>query len=191
MNTYEHNELRIEVSDDPTYGVDSEDNNFKYSKHYFGDGAKDYPTSKHSIKIFKHDELINDCIIIGSGGATGIGTNSSIFSGEEILVCCCDTIFCISVGDLQLKWLTRADQVTCFGIYDLGGYYIVRGETEISRLDKNGNIVWQFGGLDIFVSFDQDNAFKLNNDSIDRFDFKGVRYRIDFDGNILSSSHNS
>jgi len=189
MNIYEYKDLRIEVSDDSTYNAGSENNKFKYSKHYFGDGAKDHPTSKHCIKIFRHDELLNDCIIIGSGGATGIQPRSSLISDREILICCCDTIFCISVDDLQLKWLTRADQATCFGIYGIGEYYITHGEMEISKIDKNWNIVWQFGGLDIFVSLDQDNAFKLNNDSIELIDFIGVQYKIDFDGNILRSTH--
>ena len=191
MNLYEYNDLRIEVSDDPTYKVGSADNKTKYSKHYFGDGAKDYPTSKHSIKIFKYDELQNDCIIIGSGGATGVQKESSLISDDEILVCCCNTVFCLSIDDLQCKWLTRADQATCFGIYVLGEHYITHGEIEISKLDKSGNIVWQFGGSDTFVSFDEDNAFKLNADNIELKDFYGVKYKIDFDGNVLWSSHNN
>ena len=97
----------------------------------------------------------------------------------------------MAIHDLQLKWLTRADQATCFGIYRSGKFYIVHGEIEISKLDRNGKIVWRFGGSDIFVSFDQENSFKLNADNIELIDFYGVQYRIDFDSNILWSSRSN
>lgn len=185
MNIYNYNGLTVEVSDDPIYQMGSSDNEFTYSKHYFGTGALDYPTSKHSVKTFKNDEILDDCIIIGSGGATGIHERSSIITDDKILVCCCDTIFCLSINGLQEKWSTKADQVTCFGIYSLGEYYVVHGEVEISKLDKHGNIVWQFGGSDIFVSLDEKNSFKLNDSNIELRDFCGAHYKIDFDGKIL------
>ena len=34
MYIHEYNDLRIEVSDDPTYKVGSSDDTIKYSKHY-------------------------------------------------------------------------------------------------------------------------------------------------------------
>jgi hypothetical protein len=74
MNRHQYKDLTIEVFDDPTYKFGSADNNFNYSKHFFGDNAQDYPTSKHGIKMLRDDQLINSCIIIGSGGATGIQT---------------------------------------------------------------------------------------------------------------------
>jgi hypothetical protein len=190
MNIYEYKGLTIEVSDDAMYQVDSADNKFKYSKHYFNDGAQDYPVSKHSIKIFKDDELLNDCIVIGSGGTTGIHAESSLINDDEILLCCCDTIICLSLLDLEVKWSTKSDEATCFGIYNLNEHYIVHGEIAISKLDKSGNKIWQFGGSDIFVSFD-DDAFKLNIDNIELKDFYGVKYKIDFDGNVIWSSNKS
>jgi hypothetical protein len=86
---------------------------------------------------------------------------------------------------LELKWATQSDPATCFGIYKLQDDYIVHGEIEISRLDKEGNIKWQFGGSDIFVTFDADDAFKLNADHIALTDFYRIKYKIDFNGKII------
>lgn len=42
MKTYQFKDLTIELLDEPNYNVGSSDNNFNYSKHYFGDNAIDY-----------------------------------------------------------------------------------------------------------------------------------------------------
>ena len=42
-------------------------------------------------------------------------------------------------------WRTQADQATCFEIYKYEDSYIIHGEFEISRLDKDGKIIWQQG----------------------------------------------
>lgn len=161
MNSYQYKGLTIEVLDEPTYKFGSADNNFTYSKHYFGDGATEYPTSKHGIKIYQEDQIIDSCIIIGSGGATGIHQNSSILDNEQLLISCCDTIFCLTLPSLELKWKTQADQATCFQIFKQQDHYIVHGELQVAKLDKDGKIKWKFGGADIFVSIDNEEELKM------------------------------
>ena len=56
---------------------------------------------------------------------------------------------------------------------------------EITRLDKQGNIKWKFGGADIFVSFDNEKAFKLKTDHIELTDFYNMKYLINFEGNSI------
>ena len=128
---------------------------------------------------------MNSCIIIGSGGATVVHQNSSLVDDCQLVICCCDTIFGLTLPGLELKWQTQADQSTCFEIHKLCEDYIVHGELLISRLDREGNIKWQFGGSDIFLSFDNDEAFKLYADHIALTDFKNTTYKIDFDGKIF------
>lgn len=182
MNKHIYKDLVIEVYDDPTYKAGSSDNNSNYLKQHFGNNGNEYPTSKYGVKIHQAEEETNNCIVIGSGGATGIYPNSSIIDNDLLLICCCDTIFCLILPGLKLKWATKSDQATCFGIYKLQDDYIIHGEIEISRLDREGNIKWQFGGSDIFVSFDSDGAFKLNSDHIALTDFYKTKYKIDFNG---------
>ena len=112
---HHYNNLTIEVFDDPTYKFSSADNNFNYAKHYFGSGAREYPTSKHGIKIYQDEEEVSSCIIIGSGGATNILEQSSIIKNDNIIICCCDTVFSFTLPDLELKWQVQADEATCLG----------------------------------------------------------------------------
>ncbi|MCU4164186.1 hypothetical protein [Carboxylicivirga caseinilyticus] len=185
MNRQQYKDLTIEVLDEPTYKFGSTDNSFHYSKHFFGNGATDYPTSKHGIKIYQDDQIIDSCIIIGSGGATYIHQNSLLFDKDQLLLCCCDTIFCLTLPDLRLKWKTQSDQATCFQIFRQQDDYIVHGEFQVTKLDKEGNKKWEFGGADIFVSTDNEEEFKIESDGILLTDFGKTKYKIDFDGKLI------
>lgn len=185
MNNYQYKNLTLEVINEPTYKFGSANNPFNYSKHYFGDGATEYPTSKHGIKIYQDDQIIDSCIIIGSGGATGVYQNSSLLDNDQLLLCCCDTIFCLALPNLDLKWKTQADQATCFQIFQPQDDYIIHGELQVTKLDKNGNKKWEFRGADIFVNIDNKEEFKLESDGILLTDFAKTKYKIDFDGKLL------
>lgn len=185
MNRHQFKDLTIELIDEPTYTFNSKDNKFIYSKHYFGDGAKEYPTSKHGIKVYQNDQIIDSCIIISSGGATGIHQNSSLLDNDQLLLCCCDTIFCLTLPNLELKWKMQADQATCFQIFKRQDEYIIHGELQITKLDRNGNKKWEFGGADIFVGIDNEEEFKIEKDGILLTDFAKKKYKIDFDGKLI------
>lgn len=185
MNRHKYKELIIEVLDEPTYKYGSADNNFNYSRTYFGDNAEQYPTSKHGIKIYRDNEIIDSCIIIGSGGATVVHRNSSLVDNHRLLICCCDTVFSLTLPDLDLKWKTQADQATCFQIFKQQADYIIHGELQIIKLDKYGNKKWGFGGADIFVSIDNEEEFEIESDGILFTDFAKTKYKIDFDGKLL------
>jgi len=185
MNLYRYKDLTVEVLDEPTYKYGSADNDFYYSKTYFGDGAEQYPTSKHGVKIYQDDQVIDSCIIIGSGGVTGIHQNSSLIDNDRLVICCCDTVFSLTLPDLALKWKTQADQTTCFQIFKQQTSYIVHGEIQITKLDKDGNKRWEFGGTDIFVSIDNEEGFKIESDGILLTDFAKTKYKIDFDGKLI------
>ncbi|TAF71995.1 MAG: hypothetical protein EAZ53_17180 [Bacteroidetes bacterium] len=185
MNQYQYENLTIEVLDEPTYKFGSADNNFNYSKHYFSNGATEYPTSKYGIKIYQNYKIIDNCIIIGSGGATSIHQNSSLIDKEQLLICCCDTVFCLTIPNLELKWKTQADRATCFQIFKQQDDYIIHGEIQIAKLDKNGVIKWEFSGTEIFVSIDNEEEFKIENDGILLTDFAKTKYKIDFDGKLI------
>ena len=185
VSRYTHKNLIVEVIDEPTYKYGSADNNFSYSRHYFSNKAEAYPTSKHGIKVYCDNQIIYNSIVIGSGGATGISQNSSLIDNDQLLVCCSDTIFCLTLPELGLKWKTCADQATCFQVFKQQDFYIVHGELQVTRLDKNGQIVWAFGGADIFVSIDNEEVFKVENDGILLADFGKTIYKLDFNGKLI------
>lgn len=178
MNRHPYKNLIIEVLEDPTYNSDSADNRFSYLKCYYAEGAIGYPTSKYGLRIFQDDKEINSCVLIGAGGATEVHNDLYLIDNNQIVICCCDTVFCLTLPFLELKWKRKADLVTCFGIYKLEDDYIVHGEIEISRLSNVGDIKWQFSGRDIFVSLDGDEAFTLHKDHIALIDFSNQRYEL-------------
>ena len=50
--------------DESTYKLGSADSNFSYSKIYFGENAEQHPISKHGIKIYRDDQIIDRCIVV-------------------------------------------------------------------------------------------------------------------------------
>ena len=189
MSQYQYNDLIIEVLNEPTYKFDSTDNSFDYNKCYFGNDGQKRPISKHGIKVYQNDRIIDSCIIIGSGGATGIQKKSSLIDNNNLLICCCNTVFCLMLPDLDLKWQTQVDPATCFQIFKWQEDYIIHGELQITKLDKNGNKKWDFNGADIFVSVGDEEGFKLECDGILLTDFSNAKYKIDFDGKLLWDTH--
>jgi len=185
MNQHQYKDLTIEVLDEPTYKFVSADNNFNYSKTYFGDNAEQYPTSNHGIRVYRDDQIIDSCIIIGSGGPTGVHQNSSLVDNDRLVICCGDTVFSLTLPNFKLKWKTQADQATCFQIFKQQDDFIVHGELQVTKLDKDGNKKWEFGGADIFVSIDNEEEFIIENDGILLTDFAKTKYKIDFDGKLI------
>lgn len=91
----------------------------------------------------------------------------------------------LTIPGLKLKWKTQCDPATCFQIYKLQDDYIIHGELQITKLNKDGQIKWELGGADIFVSIDNEEEFKLEHDGILLTDFAKVKYKIDFNGKLI------
>ncbi len=180
MNRYEYNDQIIEVFNDR---ADSPNN---YSLIYFSGDENDYQVSHHGIRVFENGIEKASCLLIGSGGATGIYENSSLIQDNRLVICCCDTIFCISLPKLQLNWKIKADLATCFQVLPLDEDFIVHGELQISRIDMNGYVKWSFSGHDIFVSMDENSSIELLSDHILLHDFIGTHYMLDFDGKLMT-----
>jgi len=112
--------------------------------------------------------------------------NAVILEDKRFLICCSDSIFCLSIPDLTLLWRTRADEATCFEIFKYQDSYIVHGELEISRLDQDGKITWKQGGADIFVTSDGRSGFEMTDDYIIAKDFQNRTYKFDYSGKDLT-----
>lgn len=174
----------IKFYNESDYGFDSLDNLFIYNNIYLN-GDKDILTSIIGIKLFEGNDLVSSCLIGAEGGGTGIHLNSTLFSYDGLVVCCSNTIFKLTIPNLSLEWQTKADMATCFEIFYLDKDYVVHGEMEITRLDKNGQIVWQRSGRDILVTPEGINDFAISDNYILATDWDYNRYKFDFDGNLL------
>lgn len=179
-------EYKIEIIDEQDNDVDSADNKFNYDLIYRHSEDPIYaPTSKHGIKIYK-EGLYKSAIVWATGGATGVASDSAIIDEENLLLCCCNKVFCLRLPDLELDWVIEADMATCFGIYQYKDSYIVHGELAISRISQNGKIQWKNGASDIFVNIDHQGAtFQMQDEYIELMDWNGFRYKLFYDGKIV------
>ena len=178
-------EYEIDIYRDETFKEGSVDNLHKYDIEHFEESEYIFPTMV-GIKVFKDNALFTSAIIGSIGGGTGIHKTSVIYEDTRILICCSDSIFCLSIPDLTLLWRTQADQATCFEIFKYQDTYIVHGELEISRLDKDGKILWQQSGADIFTTISGGQDFELTDNFIIAKDFEDRVYRFDYDGKDLT-----
>jgi hypothetical protein len=175
----------VDIIDDSNYTLNSADNVVSYDVEYF-DGPTNtdrvYPTSKHGIKITRDGDKLASAIICETGGQTTIHDNSFVFTNDSVLICCSDKIYSLSLPGLQLNWKKRFDPATCFAIYPFKGDYIIHGELQITRIDKDGNEKWTFGARDIFVTPDGKDALELQTDKIKLRDWEGYEYLLNEDG---------
>lgn len=174
----------IELKVDQIYSENSIDNLTHYDKVHLEQSEYRF-TTKIGLNVFEKGKLTNSAIVGAIGGGTGIHKNSQIIENNRIIVCCSDTIFCLSIPELDLIWKTQADQATCFEVLKLNDDYIIHGELQISRLDSNGRIVWRKSGADIFTTLTGENDFEITEKYIRATDFENRTYKFDFDGTVI------
>ena len=63
--------------------------------------------------------------------------------------------------------------------------YIVHGELAISRINRNGNIMWRKSGADIFTTPEGIDTFIIAKDYILATDWGYKKHKINFDGEVL------
>lgn len=191
MKKFKFKEYQIEVFNDEDFTIDSADNDNEYDFIYSDIEHKEFqPTSKHGIQVFKDNDIYKSALVNAAGGATGIFEDSVIIDNESIIICCSDCVFSLALPNMSLNWVTEADIATCFGIFKITDGYIVHGEMLISRLNQLGEILWQQGGNDIFVSPSGDEGLTIDNEIITVKDFNDDEYKINLNGQIISDTVN-
>ncbi|OCK49493.1 hypothetical protein BA768_09010 [Chryseobacterium sp. CBo1] len=184
MKDYTTEKYKITIYSELTFTELSVDNIINYDFIYFEKSEYKF-SSIFGIRVYNKDALIKSAVIGSDGGETGLHDTSTIIEDDKILICCSDSIFCLSIPYLNLLWQTKADPATCFEIYKYKESYIIHGELQISRLDNDGKILWQQGGQDIFTTPDSENDFLIKDDYIEVTDWENRVYKFDFDGQII------
>lgn len=176
---------QIKIFHDFTFTQDSADNLHKYDYEYFDQSDFIFSTV-FGIKVYESNLLLKSAVIGSDGGVTTIHKNAVIYEEERVTICCSDSIFCLSIPNLKLLWRTKSDEITCFEIFKYQDDYIVHGEVEISRINKNGDLLWQQSGADIFVTLSGNNDFALTDEYIFAKDFENRIYKFDYEGKNLT-----
>lgn len=182
--------FKIEILDDPNYTLNSVNNLRPYEKIYFNENQEDrfYPTSKHAIIVNEFRREISNAIICEVGGGTGIHENSFIIEDNKIWIRICNKIYCLEIPSLELIWKKEFDNFTNLSIHKLEEDIIIHGELEIFRITKEGEIVWHFGGRDIWINIQGKTEFSIEDKAIRLFDFESNEYVLDFDGNQIEDN---
>lgn len=172
---------RIELIDESNYSVGSSDNLFNYEQQYTNEEGSKF-TTQFGIRLFHENQLHKSAIISSTGGASIIHETSQIVKSNSITICCAESVFNLSIPDLKLNWLTKADWATCFQIFKYEKDYIIHGELSITRLRSNGEIMWQNSGADIFTTEKGEKNFELKNETITVKDWNNKIYKFDLNG---------
>ena len=138
------------------------------------------------VYLYKAEEEIKSIVLTGGGSVSSLWEKSALLDGDRLLITCGNEVFCLLLPSLELLWHTQVDMATCFEIVAYQEDYISHGEVEIVRLNKQGEILWQFSGKDIFVSPSECTpAFKMTPQGIDLIDFNYEEYHIDYEGKLI------
>lgn len=175
---------RIELVNETDYTPNSADNNLIYENIFTDENELDHST-KHGIKVLLDEKKYSNALICAVGGATGIHEKSAAIVDDSILICCADKIFSLTLPNLNLNWMKKVDDATCFRIFNTKNGIFVHGELEASKIDKEGNIIWSVGVADILVTPDGKDEFIFNDDSIEIQDWNHTKYKVDFDRKFI------
>ncbi|MDP4265024.1 MAG: hypothetical protein Q8941_21025 [Bacteroidota bacterium] len=189
--TLQYNDLTIELVDDSAF-TQSPDSPTLYDKVIQAEKDKAFsPSSQHAIKIYKNNIPTVSAIILGSGGATRVDSDTALIDDNNLIIRCSDKLFSLTLPNLETNWVTEADWATCFSIHTYKDTYISYGETSIARIDKTGKVIWSYSGMDIFICLSEGNPFEMHDTYIALTDFNGSTYQIDYDGKTISYSEAS
>lgn len=180
-----HNELTIRVFDDSAFTASVDSPTF-YQKVIQLEQEKKYRSNTHhAIKVYKDDHIMSSAIILGTYGATCVQEDTALIDEGNLIICCNNQLYSLSLPELNINWMVEPDQATCFEVHKYRDSFITYGELCISRIDRSGKILWQFSGADIFVCLNEGNPFEMFDDHIALTDFQGRKYKIDYDGKII------
>lgn len=153
----------------------------------------EYKSNSLFVNIQKRDsEIYKNLEINGLDGgfylhkSTEDDKSQSIKLNENNLIMSLGfTILSLNLNEIEINWILRPDIAELFEFYDLENDILLRGEHRIFRIDKNGNVKWEYGGRDIWVNLEGKSEVNIEENKIRLFDFESNEYLLNFDGELL------
>lgn len=153
----------------------------------------EYKSNSLFVNIQKRDsEIYKNLEINGLDGgfylhkSTENDKSQSIKLNENNLIMSLGfTILSLNLNEIEIDWILRPDIAELFEFYDLENDILLRGEHRIFRIDKSGNIKWEYGGRDIWVNLEGKREVNIEENKIKLFDFESNEYLLSFDGELL------
>lgn len=180
-----HKDYVVDIVSEPDYTLDSTDNIISYGIEYFDEVASIRHRSKQGIRVTREGIELASVIICETAGGVTTHAHSAVVTEDSILICCSDKIYSLSIPELTLNWKRKIDKVACFAIYPFYGDFLIHGELQITRIDKEGNEKWSFTARDIFVTPDGKEALTLTEGKIKLRDWQGYEYMLNEYGDTI------
>ncbi|MEI1279604.1 hypothetical protein V6Z05_14845 [Leptospira venezuelensis] len=168
---------KIKIINDSTFGIASVDNLYSYNRII--DVNHDIASTKFGIFSSSYSTLL------ANSGISGLHEKCYLVKNDLLYLCLGDSVFSLTIPNLELQWRSQVDGASCFGIYEISDGFIVHGELEITRIDITGKIIWQHSGSDIFTTCDGTDVFKIEDNIIYAKCWDDRLYRFSLDGEIL------
>lgn len=134
------------------------------------------PNTRYVVECWERAGKVWSCIISVGRGPSGFTQDTAFIHRGACIVGAGNQMLSLSLPDLELRWATEVDVVSCFGVFHAPEYesYVSWGELDIGRISYDGRVIWSATGKDIFT-----NGFAILQDAIEVVDFNDLRYRID------------
>lgn len=181
METIKFNDYEIDIFGDATYTLNSTDNVNKYEYEYLDYELRpeNYSGPRYGIVVRDGEEIVHSAVIIS--GTTGANSpdGNSLVDGNHLVIIIGDSTFCLLLPELNLKWKTICGSCGfCIDLHLINDGYIVHGECSILKINREGQIQWEFSGRDIFVNADGKDVFEINEEFITVNDWDNYIYKI-------------
>lgn len=163
----------LTLVDEPCFSFGYTDNVRRYQREYL------LGETRHSRSV--HGILLNQtplAVFGAAGGCSGVHARSGVIVSGRLYLAVGDHLACFDPQVQDLVWARQVDEATCFGVYcgERENAIFCHGELTVSRLDRQGNLVWSASGADIFTG-----EFVLDSAGVHVRDFNGRKYSFSLD----------
>ena len=176
----------IEITEDPTYTVDSVDNR-PYDRVLNPRGyRRSHFTRAFAIRIELPD-FTRTFALIGEGYA--VASDCAVLEEDELVVLQNRDLIRIAITDGQVLSHTHLDRFGVLNsIYPLPDGYLVVGELEVFQLDHSLRAKWSYGAHGMIMSWkmQEDHILLWEEETTYSMNAKTNKVKLNFDGRVLT-----
>ena len=177
-------EFSVEIKLDSTYTINSADNPFHYDKILYA--RETFQNDYYKTLSIEVDNDIDIFKIALIGDYFSYDFDCAVLNDDILTVLQNQNLTSISLTDFTiLKSVKLPENGTNYGIYRCKHGYLIYGEIQITMLDREFNVQWDFIGRDIFVTQNSNKPFAFNDKKIMLYDWENNYYELDYNGNLI------
>ncbi len=172
----------IELINEDSYFIGSSGNSNQYDFEYEG---KPNSTTKCGVALKQNGKVIKSALLFGNEKQTVIHSKSAIVFDDMLILCVSNSVFCLYLPTLKLRWVKEIDAVACLQLFKTSESYLVHGDLSICRIEFTGDIIWRYTNEDIFVFKKAPNNVELTAKGIEITSWNSKEYLLGYDGQLI------